>query len=385
MMLSPADLLLVGGTALGCTAIVMGAAFLVLRFARRASLGLRMGVVVAAAALAIAFSTLVVAGEMYISEHDLTVLVWVVGASALLSLVGAWLVARTVRATITRLGHSARRIGDGDVVAAASGGWKELDELAAELANSSERLAIARAEVDRLDASRRQLVAWVSHDLRTPLAGIRVMAEALEEGMVEDPLPYVRQIRVQVDSIGRMVDGLFELSKIHSGTLQLRKEPVVLLDLVSDAVADMRPLAGERGIRITQTGIGDLMLLADPGELTRVIANLLANSIRHAPENSEILVSADRTDGDRLVLSVLDHGPGVATQDLGRMFDVGWRGTSARTLDPTSLGSPGAGLGLAIVQGIVEAHGGHVTAEHVREGFRLNVVFPGAAREDSGS
>ncbi|SLG05237.1 Signal transduction histidine-protein kinase BaeS [Mycobacteroides abscessus subsp. abscessus] len=142
------------------------------------------------------------------------------------------------------------------------------------------------------------------------------MAEALEEGVAQSPIEYIRQIRGQVDAVNLMVDGLFELSKIQSGALKLNKEPVVLLDLISDVVSDMRALALERGIRIRQTGMTDHMLLADPRELSRVIANLLANSIRYAPENSEIRVSADCVDGDRLILSVVDQGPGSIRRTL---------------------------------------------------------------------
>ncbi|MGH3584156.1 MAG: sensor histidine kinase, partial [Mycobacterium sp.] len=193
--------------------------------------------------------------------------------------------------------------------------------------------------------------------------------------MVDDPAEYIRQIRDQVDSVNGMVDGLFELSKIQSGMLKLSKEPVVLLDLVSDVVSDMRALAATRGIRITHAGMADAVLHADAGELSRVVANLLVNSIRHAPEHSEIEVSAQRLDGDRIVLTVLDQGPGVQSQDLGRMFDMGWRGTAARTPED---GGSGAGIGLAIVRGIVEAHGGEVSAAHVPGGFRLDVTLPTA-------
>jgi signal transduction histidine kinase len=115
------------------------------------------------------------------------------------------------------------------------------------------------------------------------------------------------------------------------------------------------------------------VLLADPRELSRVVANLLVNSIRHAPENSEIVISAHRLDNDRLVLSVLDQGPGVQTQDIGRMFEMGWRGSAARQSEDSG---SGAGIGLAIVRGIVEAHGGQVSAAQVPGGFRLDITLP---------
>jgi signal transduction histidine kinase len=116
----------------------------------------------------------------------------------------------------------------------------------------------------------------------------------------------------------------------------------------------------------------------DPRELTRVVGNLLTNSLRHAPANSEVVVRADRVDG-RLVLSVIDQGPGVAAEDLGRMFDVGWRADAARSAEDDEAPS-GAGLGLAIVRGIVEAHGGTVEAHSTGEGFRLDLTLPLAAQ-----
>jgi Signal transduction histidine kinase len=383
--LGAGDVLVIVLTAVGCTAAVTGIALLILTLVRRRTLMLQALLVAATAVAAVAVSTVAIAAEMYLSVHDLTVLLWVSGVSAMLSMAAAGLTAAAAMRPIRRLGDAARAIGTGEVVPEAATGWREFDDLAAELSRSSQRLAQARAEVDRLDLSRRQLIAWVSHDLRTPLAGIRALAEALEEGVAADPDNYLRQIRTRVDSVNHMVDALFELSKIHSGALQLHKEAVVLLDLVSDVVTEVRPLAEVRGIRIRQDGMTDQMLFADPREVGRVIANLLANSIRHAPENSEIVVSAHREPDGRLVLSVLDQGPGVAAADLGRMFEVGWRASSARTTDPSGSGASGAGLGLAIVQGIVEAHGGQVSAERAADGFRLNVAFPAPAGDSASS
>jgi signal transduction histidine kinase len=375
-MLSFADLLLIVATTAACTGIVTLLAFVVLYLNRRGSVASQFAVVVVAAITSIVCSTVAIAAEMYFSQHDLHVLFWVVGVSAVMSLVAALFTGRTARASIVALRDSARRVGQGAVVDADPRGWKELTEVSAQLADASERLAAARAEVERLDAARSQFFAWISHDLRTPLTGMRALAEALEAGTAPEPSDYTRQIRVQVDTMNRLVDDLFELSKIHSGTLQLRRESVDLLDVVSDAVADIQPLATARDIRITQAGVDGHMLFADPHELTRVIHNLLTNGIRHAPPGSTILVSAHRSDDNRLVLSVLDQGSGVDTEDLGRMFEVGWRASSARTPDAENHGSSGAGLGLAIVRGIVEAHGGDVRAEHVADGFRLSVSLP---------
>ncbi|WP_454854993.1 HAMP domain-containing sensor histidine kinase [Promicromonospora soli] len=374
-MLSAGDLAVVVATTVLCTGAVTLAALTVLRFTRRGSLTCQFTVTVLATVAAIASSTVMVAAQMYFSVRDLQVLLWVVGVSALMTLAGVCLIARSIRTSIGRLRDAARRIGDGDLIDADTEGWTELAELSAQLAGTSERLTAARAEIERLDSSRRQFFAWISHDLRTPLTGVRALAEALEAGVAGDPKDYLRRIAVQTEKMDRMVDDLFELSRVQSGALRLRRTSVDLLDIVSGAAADVRELAAARGVRINHSGVEGQVLVADPHELTRAVVNLLTNGIRHAPEGSEILVSAHRGD-DRLTLSVLDQGSGVAAEDLDRMFEVGWRGKLARMPDAAAPGSPGAGLGLAIVKGIVEAHGGDVRAAHLDDGFRLDIVLP---------
>jgi signal transduction histidine kinase len=312
---------------------------------------------------------------MYLSVHDLLVLLWVIGVSAALSLGAALLTARTASRAFASLQQTLERVGAGDVVGAQAHGGREFAELSAQLADTSERLAAARTEIEQLDASRRQFFAWISHDLRTPLTGISALAEALDDGAVEDPADYVRRIRMQVGTMSRLVDDLFELSQLHGGGIRLQLEDIELLDVVSDAVADVHQLAAAKEIRIVHSEIDGRMLRADPHKLTRVVVNLLTNSIRHAPPGTEVLVSAEQR-GEHLVLSVLDQGGGVDVEDLTRMFEVGWRADSARTPEVQPAGSPGAGLGLAIVRGIVRAHGGDVHAEHAPQGFRLNVALP---------
>ncbi len=372
-MLNLAALLAIALTTLVVTAVVTGLAMLVLRTVPQ-SIASRGAVVITGSVLSIAASTIAVATEMYLSDHDLAVLSWVIGISSVMSLTATWVVTgRSVRASIEALIGDTRRVGDGAVGRAAATGGRECDRGSAELAETSQRLAAARTRIGELDAARRQFFAWISHDLRTPLAGMRAMAEALEEGTAPDPQEYVRTIRSKVDTVNQMVGDLFELSRLQSGTLELRPEPVVLLDLVSDAVADVQALAGARGITVAQDGIEGHMIWADPRELTRAIGNLLANSLRYAPDDSTVLIRVDPMDDPAaVVLSVIDQGPGVTTENLGHLFDVGWRADPART----DSGSTGAGLGLAIVRGIVEAHGGTVRARHTEAGFQLDLRLP---------
>ena len=376
MPLGVADVLLILLTALVCAAVVTCLALLVLHRARRAGLTLRLVIVGVASVLALATGVLAISAEMYLSAHDFTVLVWVLGAALLCALATAWITARAARSSVRGLADAVRRVGEGDVVDGGSSGWREFDELSAELAEVSAKLSEARADLERLDSDRRRFLAWISHDLRTPLTAIRALAESAEAGLA-DPDAFPGQVRAQVETMGRMVDDLFELSRIASGSLRLRTEQIELLDVVSDAVTDVRAAAGEHHVRIVQQGIDGHMLWADPHQLTRVIVNLLTNAVRHAPEGSEILVFAESPSPHRLVLAVLDHGSGVAVEDLDRMFEVGWRSDPSRTggAAPDAVAS-GAGLGLAIARGLARAHGGDVFAEHTDDGFCLKVLLP---------
>ncbi|NMO00195.1 HAMP domain-containing histidine kinase [Gordonia sp. TBRC 11910] len=375
-MLAADALLTIVLTSVACTGAVTAATMLTLWLARRRSLAARSAIVLAGALAAVIASTLAIAAEMYLSGHDLVVLCWVIGTSAALSMIATWVVTgRTVTASVTELIGATRRVGDGDVVDANRSWWPEFDAVSAELATTSQRLAEARAQVNELDAARRQFFAWISHDLRTPLAGMRAMAEALDEGTAPDPAAYIRTIRTKVDTLGTMVADLFELSKLETGTLRIAPEVVVLLDLVSDAVADVATQAAARGIRIERDGIDEHLIWVDPRELTRAIGNLLSNSLAHAPDDTVVLIRADVLSERELILSVIDQGPGVTSENLGRMFDVGWRADAARSGDDDSAPT-GAGLGLAIVRGIVEAHGGAVGARHTDAGFQLELILP---------
>jgi signal transduction histidine kinase len=371
-MLKLSELLLVAATTLTTTAAVTVLTFLLLRLVRRAGAATRLAIVLCGAVVSIAASTVAVAIEMYLSGHDVIVLAWVIGISAIMSTAAAWLIARSaVKSSVAALVASTRRVGRGDVVESSPTGLPEFDAVSAELAESSQRLAEARAQVAELDNARKQLFAWISHDLRTPLAGMRAMAEAIEEGTATDTDEYIRLIRGKIDTVTQMVGDLFELSKLQTGTLELHPEPVVLLDLVSDAVSDVHAIASARGIDIAQDGIDGHIIWADARELTRAIGNLLANGVRHAPANSTILVRADTLEDGQLILSVIDQGAGVTAENLGHMFDVGWRADASRA---THTG--GAGLGLAIVRGIAEAHGGHVQARRTEAGFQLDLILP---------
>ncbi|MFE4632566.1 sensor histidine kinase [Streptomyces sp. NPDC056773] len=366
------DILLIAVFALGgaVCAGVLGA--LVLRLVRHRSVAVSLAVIAAVAVTAMLAGTLAVARAMFLSPHDLGVVTLVVAMAAVVSLAVALLLGRWVVARSRELSLAARDFGDGGSFAAPPGpATAELAALSRELAATSERLAVSRERERALETSRRELVAWISHDLRTPLAGLRAMSEALEDGMAEDPARYHRQIRTEVDRLNSMVGDLFELSRIHAGALALSPSRMSVYDLVGDALAGVDPLARERGVRLDGGAVDPVPVEVDGKEMTRVLANLLVNAIRHTPADGTVAIAAAvRAGGDAVVVSVTDGCGGIPAEDLPRVFDTGWRGSPART--PPA----GAGLGLAIVRGIVEAHAGRAAVRNVPGGCRFEVTLP---------
>ncbi|TVL90441.1 sensor histidine kinase KdpD [Streptomyces sp. SAJ15] len=364
------DLLLIAALALagaGCAGL-LGA--LALRVVRHRSVAVSLAVVAAVTVTAMLAGTLAVAQAMFLSRHDLTVVTTVVAMAAVVSLATALLLGRWVVARSRDLALAARDFGEGGAFAAPTGAsTAELAALSRELAATSAKLAASRERERALETSRRELVAWISHDLRTPLAGLRAMSEALEDGMAADPARYHRRIRTEVDRLNTMVTDLFELSRIHAGALALSPTRISVYDLVDDALCGADPLAREHGVRLVGGRIEPVPVEVDGKEMTRVLANLLINAIRHTPADGTVAVAAERR-ADHVVLSVTDGCGGIPEDDLHRVFDTGWRGSQART--PPA----GAGLGLAIVRGIVEAHAGRADVRNVAGGCRFEVTLP---------
>ena len=357
----------------------VGAVGLVLAWlVRHRSIRWQLGLLVVVSIGAVLAGVVAASHLMFISSHDwgvVTLVAIVAGAVTLL-------VALSVGAAISRwseaLRQDARRLDAHGSYVAGRRGPSELQQLSEELARTSERLEQSRIREARLESSRRELVSWVSHDLRTPLAGIRAMTEALEDGMAADPQRYHRQITAEVDRMVRMVDDLFELSRIHAGVLQISPETVDLRDLVSEAIAGADPVARARSIRLGGDVEDGVAVSADPTGLSRVVTNLIMNAIRHTPADGTVEVRA-RAVPHGVELSVSDECGGLSEEEMSRVFDLGWRGGFARTpssTDTTELApGGGAGLGLAIVQGIVEAHRGFVRVENVRAGHAAGCRF----------
>ncbi|MFD8810849.1 sensor histidine kinase [Streptomyces sp. NPDC059627] len=348
---------------------LLGAA--ALRLLRRRSLTASLAVVATVGVVAMLAGTLAVAWAMFLSSHDLSVVTTVVAMAAVVSLATALILGRWVVARSRELVLAARSFGeDGDFAAPLVPATAELAEVSRELAATSAKLAESRERERALETSRRELVAWISHDLRTPLAGLRAMSEALEDGVATDPGRYHKQIRTEVERLNDMVSDLFELSRIHAGTLALSPSRMSLYDLVGDALAGADPLAREHGVRLVGDRVEPVPVEVDGKEMSRVLGNLLVNAIRRTPPDGTVAVAAERSAEGAVVLSVTDGCGGIPDEDLPRVFDTGWRGSHART--PPA----GAGLGLAIVRGIVEAHQGRATVHNIPGGCRFEVTLP---------
>jgi signal transduction histidine kinase len=338
---------------------------------RRRSLRFLPAGVAVVAVVAVVAGIVGTSRAMFLSQHDYAVVLAVCVVAGSVALAFAMGVGHIVVGWSRVLREDVRDLGAAGEFVPRGGGPAEFQQVSAELARTSARLAEARAQEARSEASRRELVSWVSHDLRTPLAGLRAMTEALEDGLAEEPGRYHRQMGVEVDRMVRMVDDLFELSRIHAGVLPLALQTVDLRDLVSETIAGAEPVAHHRRISLSGAVEEGLIAHADPAQLSRVLDNLVANAIRHSPPGGQVEIMGLAGDA-RIQLSVSDACGGIPESDLPRVFDVAWKGSHARTPEQGA----GAGLGLAIVKGIVEAHRGTVCVRNVAQGCRFMIDLP---------
>lgn len=343
---------------------------------RRRSIAAQSVVVAFTSLGAVGAGALLAARGMFISPHDLAALAVVLFAAMTVGLVIAFFLGRRVGEAARGLIEAARSLASGEGRAfSGQSEPRELATLARELDDMQAKLEQTRERERAMDASRRELVAWVSHDLRTPLSGIRAMAEALEDGVVTDRVTinrYYRTLRLETDRLAHLVDDLFELSRINAGALKLNFTPVSLGDLVSDALAGAAALAQIKGVKLHGAVDGEpLVVEASVSEVSRVLHNLLENAIRHTPSDGAVSVEARMTDG-HAVVTVTDACGGIPEADLSRVFDLAFRGKAART--PETHG--GGGLGLAIARGIVEAHKGGLEVQNLEPGCRFTVRLP---------
>ena len=365
LAVSGAGSLLLGAAAVQWGARRLGSLHLRLALGYGAGLVVALGVVVGGSAL------------MFLSRHDLTLLLLLLGFSAIISFAFGYSMTASIVSDLGTLARAARRLAGGDFGARArTSGAGEIARLGTAFNQMAEQLQAAFGRERALEAGRRDMIAAVSHDLRTPLTTIRAMSEAVSDGVVTEPdeiRRYLTLIHGEVQHLGRLIDDLFELSQIESGALQLRLTTTYLPELLEQTLAPYRQQARDHGVALEPVAAADLPpVRADAGRLARVLRNLVDNALRHTPPGGVVRVEAQPTGDGTVRVAVRDTGPGLAPDEIERVFDRFYRGQPGRTRDShDGNGAPtgaGAGLGLAIARGLVQAHGGRIWAERPPSG-----------------
>ena len=310
-------------------------------------------------------NVLVIARLMFVSaSHDLKLLVALLMFSAVVTVCFTSWIANAVSNRVATVVGGIRGLAAGDYATRVPiVGRDEIAGLAADVNTLAGRLEDATRQRDALDRERRDLTAAISHDLRTPLASIRAMVDALDDHVVEDPdevARYYGVMRREIERLSRMIDDLFELARLDAGALQLDRQPVALQEVAAEVVDAMTPQARAKGVELAlRIESHPAPLSLDGGRIERAVANLVRNAIEHTSAGGRIDVSVGALNG-AVELHVRDTGEGIDAADLKQIWERFYRGDKSR--NRASAPMDGAGLGLAIVRGIVEAHGGSVDA-----------------------
>jgi signal transduction histidine kinase len=316
----------------------------------------------------------VLALQMAVNDHDATLVAVLLVYSAAAGVAGALVVARSSSESLARLEETARRMGEGDlsVRTGVSDAGPELDTLARTLDEMAATLEAAHVRERAQEGMRRDLITTVSHDLRTPLASLRAMVEAIDDRVVSDEASlrrYVAEMRRSVTQLSSLVDDLFELVQLDAGAIEAETARARLGDIVMSSMAAVAMQAEEKGL-VLETEMAGVEDVRCSPRVGRVLQNLLVNAVRHTPADGSVRLDA-RREGNRLRLAVEDTGEGIAPENLDRVFDPFFREDPARS-------GPGAGLGLALAKRIVEAMGGRIVAETMptASGARFAVDLP---------
>ena len=390
------DLTLILTLTTGCCALVGLAGLLAVRLLRPRSLRLSVVLAGLVPVIAVAVSVLVNVNKMFLSGHDsavvLVALAWAVVIAGGLTVVVGHSVsvgALAVREGLRRLDdtqdpglgtgrrpvpQARHRIGTSTAPAGAAPA--ELASLAAELDVIRERLESSRSREQALEQSRRELVAFMSHDLRTPLAGLRALAEGIEDGVIDDVPAAMLRIRSTVDRLSLLVEDLFELSRVTGGGHRRPRRLVSLAEVAMDVLSEAGDHARSRGVQLAYDlpdAHDRLPVLGDADELVRAMTNLVANAVRHTATGGAVHLVGNRGTDGQIRIAVVDSCGGIPDADLAHVFEAGWRGSPARTPD-----DGGAGLGLAIARGVVESHDGRLRVQNVDGGCSFELALPGA-------
>lgn len=316
----------------------------------------------ALAGLLVFLNVWVIARMMFASRHDLLLAtVLLVFASSIAMLVGFFL-SETLTDRMHALREAAHKIANGKLdTRVVVKGKDEMAGLAESFNSMAAQLETAHRQQRELETLRSDLIAWIGHDLRTPLTSIRAILEALADGMVEDPETvqrYLTTAQRDIRSLSGLIDDLFEMAQMDAGGLQLDIEPNSITDLISDTLESFSELAARKGVKLCGDVSADVdPVMMDPRRIGRVLSNLVANALRHTPGGGVVTVNGLRKES-QVIVEVIDTGVGIGKDDLSHVFERFYRGEKSRNRD-----TGGAGLGLAISKGIIEAHGGQISVE----------------------
>ena len=322
------------------------------------------------------FNIYVTSRLMFVSHHDFLLLGLLLIFAALISASFGYILASSMTRSLWQLQKGAHDLAAGNFSTRVK--LNETDELAdvAEAFNMmADELQRSFARQKKLEQARRNLIAAVSHDLRTPLTSIRAMIEAMSDGVVTDPdtvKRYYFNIQSQTENLSNLINDLFELSKLESEQIQLRLEPVSLNDLLSEVVDSMQLQASKKNVSLKAIFCQDApMIMAEFDKIQRVVYNLIQNAIRHTPDNGMISLET-KTVPQGIQVNVADTGEGIDPDDLPHIFEQFFRGEKSRSRE-----TGGAGLGLAIAKRIIEAHNGQIWVNsQPSQGTRFSFVLP---------
>ncbi len=306
------------------------------------------------------------AQAMFISSHDLSVLLTMLLFAALLAVGFSLRGAAPLAQRIERVRAGTAQLAGGKLETKLPvNGHDEIADLAKDFNRMAGALEEATAREREMEQARRDLIAAISHDLRTPLAATQALIEAVIDGVAADQEAanrYLRSALNEVTHLSRLVDDLFELAQIDAGTLKLHLEQASLRDLISDTLSSFQPQAEHLGVRLVgEVSDGVDPVLMNAPKLQRALYNLVSNALRHTPAGGTIALRAE-PQGDMVRVEVADTGTGIAPDDLPHVFERSFQGDRSRT-PYREEGTPSAGLGLAIARGLIEAHGGAIDVE----------------------
>jgi signal transduction histidine kinase len=299
---------------------------------------------------------------MFASEHDLLLAIVLLVFAGGMAMVLGYFLSSTVTERIHLLKGAAEKISQGALQTRVPvNGRDEVATLAVTFNQMAEQLHAADQKQRELESLRRDLIAWVSHDLQTPLTSMRAILEALSDGMVEDPdtvKRYLHTAQRDVQNLSALIDDLFQMAQLDAGGFPLHRAEASLGDLVSDTLESFTELAKQNELTLegnVDTDVDPVHM--DTQAIGRVLNNLIGNALRHTPARGRVSVWVRRN--QQVEVTVSDTGEGIRAADLPHVFERFYRGDAARS---RSRGT-GAGLGLAIARGIVQAHGGEIRVE----------------------